>query len=95
MSEPKLPSGVTRLTPAERTARAKLAANARWAKTKNRTVATQPARDALLRKFENQIDPAGTMHPDERVKRAENLKQEHLARMRFQALKARRAVGAE
>jgi hypothetical protein len=49
------------------------AALRRWAFTPDRTAATSPAREAIRTRYERRVDPDGTMHPDERARRADAL----------------------
>jgi len=74
----------------ERRLSASIASNESWAHTPNRTARTQPARDALMRKFEEQVDPDGTLAPQERAKRAENAKRAHFARLSLKSAMSRR-----
>ena len=46
-----------------------IAAHESWAHTPDRSARTAPARAALMAKFERQIDPDGTLSPDERARR--------------------------
>lgn len=85
------PSG---LTPAERTMRAKIAANESWAKTENRSARTEKARQAMLDKFAATVDPDGVLPPAERAKRAENARRAHLQRMALRSVQARRRRAA-
>lgn len=78
------------LTSEERRARAKLAAHTRWAKERDRSAATAPARAAQLRQFEDQVDPNHELSSQERAKRVENARQAHLLRMALASAKARR-----
>ena len=78
------------LTTSERRLLGSSAANTRWAHETNRTAATQPARDALMRKFEEQVDPDGTLATQERAKRAENAKRAHFQRLAFKSAISRR-----
>ncbi|MDT5149220.1 MAG: hypothetical protein QOI01_953 [Mycobacterium sp.] len=78
------------LTPSERTLRASLASDASWANTENRTTRTQPGRDAMRRKFEDQVDPERTLSPAERAKRAESARRAHFKRMALRSAVARR-----
>lgn len=74
---------------------ARIAANERWAKTEDRSAATQAARDGLARKFEDQVDPERLLAPEERAKRADNARRAHyqrIARKSAQARAARRAA---
>jgi hypothetical protein len=82
------------LTPAERTLRAQIAAHAGWALTEDRTARTQPGRDAMLRKFENQVDPDRKLTPAERAKRVENARKAYYQKLSFKAHKARRRRAA-
>jgi hypothetical protein len=78
------------MSPEERSLRARMAAHNRWAKEENRPAATQPARDAYLQKFLDEVDPDGELPEAERRKRADNARAAHLARMRYEGLKKRR-----
>lgn len=77
------PAKKREMTPAERRLRARLAANARWAKTDDRAAATQAARDGLTAKFEREVDPDGALDPRERARRVENARAAHMNRMRL------------
>src|ERR1035437_5513740 len=78
------------LSAVERRLSASIASNESWAHTPNRTARTQPARDALMRQFEEQVDPDGTLEPTERVKRAENAKRAHFGRLALKSAVSRR-----
>jgi hypothetical protein len=69
------------LTPAQRSTRARIAANDRWAKEPDRLKATQPGRNAAFQKLLNEVDPEGTLPEDERLKRARNAQKAHLERI--------------
>lgn len=58
------------LTPAQRSLRAKAAADASWANTSDRSARTEPARRAALTRFERQVDPTGELPEKERRLRA-------------------------
>ena len=75
----------TNMTDAELRLRAQLSAHTSWANTKNQTARTQPGRDAMRRKFEQQVDPNGVLSPAERAKRAENLRKAHMTRLALRA----------
>ncbi len=62
------------LSPAERSLRAALASHSSWANTADAAARTAPARRAALERFEKQVDPDGTLPPDERTRRAEHAK---------------------
>lgn len=70
-------------------ANASIAANTRWAHEPDRTAATAPARDALEARFEREVDPDGTLPPDERAKRARNAKRAFYQSLAIKSAKAR------
>ena len=76
---------------ADRSQIAKIAANTRWALTEDRSAATQPAREALARKFEDQVDPERRLPPDERARRAESARRAHFQRMALKSAQSRRS----
>jgi hypothetical protein len=78
------------LSPGQRTERAKIAANARWGREIDRLAATKPGRDAAWQKLLHEADPEGILSESERLKRAKNLQQEQMARIRFLASKVRK-----
>lgn len=78
------------MTPEERVLRAKLAVNARWAKTPDRSQATAPARAAFDQRFLREVDPENKLDPTERAKRAANARAAHYARMTLRSSIARR-----
>lgn len=79
------------LSDAERKSRAALAGHTSWQNTENRSARTAPARAALLKKFEDQVDPQRKLPEAERRQRAESARKAHLARMTFESSKRRRA----
>jgi hypothetical protein len=52
---------------------------------------TRPAREAFLSKFEREVDPDGTLSPEERQRRAEHARRAHMARIARLSAIARRA----
>lgn len=78
-------------TAAERSSIGRLGAHTKWALTEDRSAATQPARDALLRKFEDQVDPGRRLPPEERAKRAESARRAHYQRLALKSAQVRRA----
>ena len=74
-----------------RTLAARIAANTSWANTPDRAARTAPAREALLHKFEEQVDPEHQLAADERARRAEHLRRAHFQRLALTSAKARRA----
>jgi hypothetical protein len=79
-----------RLSPAERTERARHAAHTRWSREPDRLAATAPGRRAMLEHYERLVDPGGILPPRERAKRAENARLAHMADARRKALKLAR-----
>lgn len=86
------------MTPEERTAKSlggQIGANRRWAHEPDRTAATAKARAAFLSKFEQEADPEGVLPIAERLRRAENLRKAHFARLRLLRVQAKvRRLGA-
>jgi hypothetical protein len=70
---------------------AQIAANTRWSKETNRTAATQAARDAQWRAFEDAVDPERVLAPEERAKRAASARAAYYQRLSLKAQQARRA----
>ena len=65
-----------------------IAAEISWSRTIDRSARTRPAREAFLRRFEQEVDPDGTLPLDERHRRAEHAKRAYMLRL------AKRAVAA-
>jgi hypothetical protein len=80
----------TPLSPAERSLRARIAANTRWAKEPDRLAATAPGRRAAFQKLLDEIDPERKLPEAERLKRAKNAQQAQLERIRLAASRNRR-----
>jgi hypothetical protein len=55
------------MTPEQRRLRAKIAANARWSRPMARADQADAARSAVFARLERQVDPDGTLNPDERA----------------------------
>jgi len=81
------------MSPAERTLRARLAAHSMHAQHDARQT-TAAARAAFLARFEAEVDPDGTLPPEERRRRAEHARSAHFTRLALAAAKARRAKRA-
>lgn len=75
----------------ERRARASLAAHVSWANTTDPAQRTRAARAALDDKFRLQVDPQGTLEPDELERRVTHLRQAHFRRLALKSAQARRA----
>jgi hypothetical protein len=56
----------------------RIAAEISWARTHDRAARTRPARGAFIRRFEMEVDPDGTLPPEERRQRAEHAKRAYM-----------------
>lgn len=74
--------------------RNRAAAFTRWSKIDNPSLATEPAREGFLRKFETQVDPEGRLAPDVRRKRAIQARTAHMLLLSRKAAAAKRANAA-
>jgi hypothetical protein len=77
------------LTPNERTMRARLAAHVLHASVDSRQH-TEPARQAFMARFEDQVDPDRVLSPIERARRAEHAKKAYFTRLALKSAQARR-----
>jgi hypothetical protein len=77
------------LSPAERSERARIAANARWAREPDRLAATAAGRSAAFQKILNEVDPHQELSEAQRYKLAKSAWNEHLSRMRFTLMRKR------
>jgi hypothetical protein len=75
------------LSPAERSLRGVAGANALHAAGKTNT---GPALEARMEKYRRQVDPTGTLTPEDREKRAKHAMAADMVRMSLKAAKARR-----
>ena len=80
----------TTLSPAERSLRARLAAYAMHARHDARRTSAN-GRAAFLARFEVEVDPDGTLAPEERRRRAEHARRAYFTRLALASAKARRA----
>lgn len=55
------------MTPEQRRLRAQIAANTRWSRYMAREDQAEAARAALIRRLEREVDPDGTLSPDQRA----------------------------
>jgi hypothetical protein len=77
------------MTPGERTLRARMAAYVLHSRYDSREL-TAPARRAFNDRFEKEVDPDGTLPPDERQRRAAAAKKAYFARLALRSAQARR-----
>lgn len=78
------------LTPAERSLRSRVAAHASWARTTDATARTARAREAFGRRFEAEVDPDGTLDPEQRARRVESARKAYYTRLALASSVARR-----
>lgn len=76
------------LTPAQRVVRARAAAFAQHAQGRTNT---GPATVAQIVRFERQVDPDGTLAPDERARRARLAQRAHMTLLALRSSRARLA----
>jgi hypothetical protein len=84
----------TSLTPEQRTLRARLAAHESWSNTEDRSKRTSSgyrASPASVDYWLDKVDPDGTMTPDARRRAAESKRDAYMARLAFNASRARAA----
>jgi hypothetical protein len=67
----------------------RIGAEVSCARTHDRTARTRPARETFLKRFEKEVDPDGTLPPEERRERAEHAYMLQLAKRSAAARKAR------
>jgi hypothetical protein len=67
-----------------------IAAEISWSRTTDRSARTRPAREAILRRFEREVDPDGTLPADERHHRAEHAKRAYMLGLSKRAVAARK-----
>jgi hypothetical protein len=79
------------LSPSERTLRARVAAHVQWSREPDPTARTANGRAAFLARFEAEVDPDGTLTPEERHRRAEHARRAYFTRLALASAKARRA----
>lgn len=77
------------LTPGQRSLRARLAAHTSWANTADRAARTAAARKAADERFARQVDPDGTLPPQERAERAENARRAYFTALALRSTRAR------
>jgi hypothetical protein len=81
-------SRASKLTPTQRTLRARIAANTRWAQ-ENPKANAERGQAGLLAKFENQVDPDLVLPQAERTRRAEAARRAHMQQLAFRSSKVR------
>jgi hypothetical protein len=69
----------------------RIGAETSWARTRDRAARTRPARDAFLQRFEKEVDPDGTLPPEERRQRAEHAMRAYMLQLAKRSAAARKA----
>ena len=69
----------------------RIAAEVSWARTYDRAARTRPARETFLKRFEKEVDPDGTLPPEERRQRAEHAKRAYMLKLAKRSAVARKA----
>jgi hypothetical protein len=70
---------------------ARIAAEVSWARTGDRSARTRPARETFLKRFEKEVDPDGTLPPEERQQRAEHAKRAYMLQLAKRSAAVRKA----
>jgi hypothetical protein len=65
-----------------------------WARTTDPSARTEPARRALLDRFEREVDPDGVLSPAERARRAGHARKAYFTRLALRSAQARRRTPA-
>jgi hypothetical protein len=79
------------LTAAQRRMRSSLASLTRWANEDDPAAAMRPALNGFLTKFEREVDPDGTLDPEERTRRAQAARKAHMRRLALASSRKRAA----
>jgi hypothetical protein len=69
----------------------RIAAEISWARTYDRSARTRPAREAFLKRFETEVEPDGTLPPQERRERADHAKRAYMLQLAKRAVASRKA----
>lgn len=77
---------------AERRLASSMGAHLSWARTRDRTARTAPAREGLRAKYAREIDPDGTMPAAERERAVDSRMRVHMQQMALRSVAARRGA---
>lgn len=89
-----MPSRQPPLTPEQRTLRARIAAHTKHAKHDPRE-STTAARQKFMDRFEREADPDGVLKPEERARRAAQLRKAYFTRLALASSRARSKGGPD
>jgi hypothetical protein len=81
-------------TPAERSQKARMAAHVLHSRV-DASQHTAPARKAALDRFEREVDPDGTLPPQERARRAQHARKAYFIGLAIKSAAARKRSGDE
>ena len=70
----------------------RIAAEISWARTHDRAARTRPARETFLKRFEKEVDPDGTLPPEERRQRGDHAKRAYMLRLAKRSAAARKRL---
>lgn len=70
---------------------ARAGAHKSWARTADRSARTANGTAAFLRRFENEVDPDGTLDPAERTLRVEHARKAYFLELAAKSARARKA----
>jgi hypothetical protein len=65
-----------------------------WAGTADPAARTAPGRERFLSRFEREVDPGGTLPPEERARRAEYARRAYFLKLALKSAQARRKKAA-
>src|SRR6266516_5381640 len=82
------PDRVPRLSPAQRSLQARMAAHVMHSRHDARRTSSN-GRATFLARFEAEVDPDGALDPEERARRAEHARSAYFARLSLSAAKSR------
>ncbi|MFE6406539.1 hypothetical protein ACFVOR_06345 [Streptomyces sp. NPDC057837] len=82
------------MSAAERSMLAQIAAHTLWTHCDDPAAHTAPARKAFLDRFEDAVDPDGTLTAEERTRRAEHARKAYFKRLALASARARAAKAA-
>jgi len=84
----------SQLTPEQRRLRSQVAAHTLHAKIADPVAHTAPARQAMLARFEREVDPEGTLPIEDRARRAAHARQAYFLGLAFKSAQVRRKRAA-
>jgi len=80
-----------RMSPAQRSLHARMAAHRSWAQTDDPAARTAPARQRFLDRFVREVDPEEKLPEKERLRRAGHARKAYFAALALRSARARQA----